>query len=174
MPTSLEESAMRYFDEMNYEYEYQYQLPNSELRHNFDFYLPSFHLLIEMDGSYWHKDQQQRDGYFDKMARLAGYKVVRITDKELTEFGPSVFAGRIAGELAIKIEPKPKLTKDEIRDKMSSYFELVSPGNVHFTTNRLQEFCDFRKLSYGTIFRTTITGKPPKWGPAKGWICKKI
>lgn len=62
--------------------------------------------------------------------------------------------------------------KDGMRDKLSSEFTVVDPeGNV-YNTNRLQEFCEDRNLTYVSVWNTSRTGKPVKKGKAKGWMCK--
>jgi len=76
-------------------YKYQYQLPEdiSSLTHYFDFFLPEFNLLIEMDGVYWHRraKQKQRDNFFDAAARECGFNVIRITDDECKMKGMRIF-----------------------------------------------------------------------------------
>ena len=64
--------------------------------------------------------------------------------------------------------------REKIRDSLSSYFEVICPeGNV-YKTNRLEEFCKLRNLSYTTLWNTSKTGKPSKKGKSKGWVCRKV
>ena len=64
--------------------------------------------------------------------------------------------------------------REEMRDRLSSYFELTSPDNVVYTTNRLMDFCKEHNIPYNTVWNTSNTGKPSNRGKAKGWLCKKI
>lgn len=52
--------------------------------YNFDFALlfdNSDHKIdIETDGTKWHKDRKQKDGYRDFLARKAGWKVLRFDE----------------------------------------------------------------------------------------------
>ncbi len=47
-----------------------------------DFAFPSLNLIIEVDGSYWHKDSNY-DELRDKRLLKAGWKVERISDLDL-------------------------------------------------------------------------------------------
>lgn len=64
--------------------------------------------------------------------------------------------------------------KENMRDKLSSYFEVLSPDNMKYITNRLADFCKEHNLSYSTLWTTSKTNRTPKKGRSKGWICKKI
>lgn len=67
-----------------------------------------------------------------------------------------------------------KEDKEGMRDKLSSYFEVISPDGESTITNRLEDFCKERNLSYSTLWTTSKTGIIPKKGKSKGWLCKKI
>lgn len=67
-----------------------------------------------------------------------------------------------------------KNNKEKIRDSLSSFFELTSPCQIVYTTNRLEEFCKQHNLTYTSIWKSSVTNKPVKKGKSKGWICKKI
>lgn len=67
-----------------------------------------------------------------------------------------------------------KENREEIRNSLSSFFKLVSPQRIEYTTNRLQEFCEEHNLTYTSIWNTTRTNKCVKKGKSKGWICMKI
>jgi hypothetical protein len=64
--------------------------------------------------------------------------------------------------------------KENMRNKLSSYFEVTSPDNIKYITNRLEDFCKENNLSYTTLWKTSKTNISPKKGKSKGWICKKI
>lgn len=64
--------------------------------------------------------------------------------------------------------------KEEMRDLLSSTFEVTSPIGKTFTTNRLQDFCEQNRLTYVSIWKSSKTNLPIKKGKSKGWICKKI
>lgn len=63
--------------------------------------------------------------------------------------------------------------KDKMRDSLSSCFTVVSPNGIIYNTNRLQDFCIKNDLPYTTLWKTSVTGKTPNRGKAKGWICIK-
>lgn len=54
-------------------------------RHPYDFFLPRYNLLVEIDGTYWHSSQQQRakDQLHNQQAIDRGYNIVRIDTTEL-------------------------------------------------------------------------------------------
>tara|TARA_R110000868_G_scaffold44288_13_gene148085 strand:- start:2168 stop:2896 length:729 start_codon:yes stop_codon:yes gene_type:complete len=64
--------------------------------------------------------------------------------------------------------------REEIRNTLSSWFELIDPHGNEYKTNRLQEFCNDKNLIYSSIWNTSISCKPVSKGKCKGWICKKI
>lgn len=64
--------------------------------------------------------------------------------------------------------------KEKIRDKMSSTFIVESPDGIVYNTNRLEEFCKERNLTYVPVWNTSRTGYPVTKGKSKGWICRKI
>lgn len=61
--------------------------------------------------------------------------------------------------------------KEVMRDALSTWFCLVSPTKETFRTNRLQDFCIERNLTYVSVWNTTRTGKCVSKGASKGWIC---
>lgn len=93
--TWIEQACVDWLDAHQLPFEFQYRIPEtvSDLRHRFDFYVPSLHLLVEMDGNYWHTrpGAKHRDNFFDKTARTVGYYVVRITDTQVKMKGDSIF-----------------------------------------------------------------------------------
>jgi len=64
--------------------------------------------------------------------------------------------------------------KESNRDALSSTFDLTSPDGIKYRTNRLQDFCEVNHLPYTSIWGISVTGKSPKKGRAKGWICMKV
>ncbi len=66
-----------------------------------------------------------------------------------------------------------KENKEQMRDALASYFYLTSPDGVKYRTNRLEDFCKVNNLPYTTIWSSSISGKSPTKGKAKGWYCEK-
>lgn len=64
--------------------------------------------------------------------------------------------------------------REQIRDRMSSWFELKSPDGEVYKTNRLEDLCKSLGLPYVTIWVASEKGRPPNRGKAKGWTCRKI
>ena len=54
-------------------------------KHPYDFFLVDYNLLVEIDGTYWHSDPQQKakDSLHVEQALKAGYNIVRIDTSEL-------------------------------------------------------------------------------------------
>lgn len=73
-----------------------------------------------------------------------------------------------------QLKEKWATDKENMRDMLSSYFEVLSPDSIKYTTNRLEDFCKEHNLSYTTLWATSRTNRTPKKGRSKGWICKKI
>lgn len=48
-----------------------------------DLFVPSRNLIIECDGTYWHRNTAERDRKRDEYCRNAGYTVVRLSEKEI-------------------------------------------------------------------------------------------
>lgn len=61
--------------------------------------------------------------------------------------------------------------REEMRNKLSSTFEIVSPKGETFVTNRLQQFCNEHHLSYVSLWNTSRTGRCISKGRSKGWLC---
>ena len=94
--SSYEQIFAKYLTDRHISFTVQYVLPGSTLI--FDFYIPELHLLVEMDGEFWHS--LDRHDKFDPheiahvsnlrkslLAIEAGYRLVRITDKQIDYFG---------------------------------------------------------------------------------------
>lgn len=89
--TWIETCFAKWCDAHNIEYISQYQL--HDCGHRYDFYLPEYNLIVEMDGVYWHSSEKQKlkDRLFETEAVLAGHEITRITDKELKRHNVGVF-----------------------------------------------------------------------------------
>ena len=69
----------------------EYPIEWLNIKKYYDFYLPSYNILIEYDGDYWHKNSLEEcendlqinnfrnDRLKDKIAQELGYKLIRIT-----------------------------------------------------------------------------------------------
>jgi hypothetical protein len=67
------------------EIEYSRQFQIKPFTHRFDFVIINRRLLVEIDGEYWHENEQQKtkDNAFDSFAVSEGYTVIRFSDKEI-------------------------------------------------------------------------------------------
>jgi hypothetical protein len=63
---------------------------------------------------------------------------------------------------------------EKMRDSLSNYFLVQSPTGEKYTTNRLEDFCKEKNLTYTSLWNTSRTNKQVKKGKSKGWSCKKI
>ena len=81
--TSLEVFFMDECDRLNIEYKRQY--PIEKYGHQYDFYVPKYNLIVEMDGEYFHNQPKQKlkDKKQTKRCIELGYEIVRITDKQV-------------------------------------------------------------------------------------------
>lgn len=70
---------MEQCDNNSIEYKHQYKIPNASLRHDYDFYLYAFNLLVEIDGDYWHLTEKAKvkDDIYDNVAISCGYNIIR-------------------------------------------------------------------------------------------------
>lgn len=66
-----------------------------------------------------------------------------------------------------------ELNKEKLRDALASWFVVTDPNGNVYETNRLEEFCKDKELPYTSLWKTTVTGKTPNRGKAKGWLCEK-
>lgn len=64
--------------------------------------------------------------------------------------------------------------KEKSRDRLSSWFLVISPDGKQYKTNRLQDFCENKNLPYTSIWKTSVINKHLTKGKAKGWICQRI
>ncbi len=92
--TKCELAVAKHFDELNIEYIKQYKLTSIDFKNRFyDFYLPKYNMLIEVDGRYWHGGSERKpsnidaklynDDFKNKLAKMQGYKLVRVWDNEV-------------------------------------------------------------------------------------------
>lgn len=91
--TKPELEAKKIFEKHGINFQHQFQ----KQRYSFDFYLPDFNILVEIDGVYWHskgkKDEditndklkyiRQRDNEKSKLANVFGYTLIRFWEDEL-------------------------------------------------------------------------------------------
>lgn len=54
-----------------------------EINHYFDFAIPYFRILIEIDGKYWHQFHQKRDNEIDDFAQNNNWILIRFDDDDL-------------------------------------------------------------------------------------------
>ena len=80
-PTSLERKVMECLDLLGVPYVFQYRVPPYVA----DFYISGYNLIIESDGSYWHRRaramgrEQVRDRYLENK----GYNVAHVEEKKI-------------------------------------------------------------------------------------------
>jgi hypothetical protein len=114
------------------------------------------------------KNDPSRKEFYDNIAKTNLKKAVeRNRGKKRPEHSKLM---KERGELKTKWQNH----KEELRDMMSSTFEVISPEGIIYTTNRLEDFCKEHTIPYNTVWNVSNTGKSPKRGKAKGWKCKKI
>lgn len=83
-PTSIERALMTALDADGIVYEFQYIVGGKFLC---DFGFPDVMLIVEADGSYWHRTplQKARDASKDAYLRACGYTVLRVTDHDIIQ-----------------------------------------------------------------------------------------
>lgn len=61
------------------------KMPIQKYGHLYDFYIPKFNLLVEMDGEYFHSIPKQKIKDIEQMriAENLGYNIIRITDVQI-------------------------------------------------------------------------------------------
>lgn len=97
--TSIEVKFMEVCAKYGIEYKRQYNIEKHG--HQYDFYIPDFNLLVEMDGEYFHNMEKQKIKDIQQVEKSIelGYNIIRITDKQikndpdiiikkLNEYGP--------------------------------------------------------------------------------------
>lgn len=60
-------------------YEFQYRIDESDILHRYDFYIPKYNLIVEIDGDYWHNQEmiKMKDKIYDEVAVSHGYDIIR-------------------------------------------------------------------------------------------------
>lgn len=81
--TCYEESFKKFLEENEIIYFEQWRRIGN--KHPYDFLLPEYNLLVEIDGSYWHEMEKQKTKDLKQMeeAKEKGYNIIRITSKQL-------------------------------------------------------------------------------------------
>lgn len=83
--TSLEIAMKMFLTECGIDYEHQFAVHEMRGSWAFDFFIPSLHLLVEVDGEYHHTrslKQFNRDRRKAMVASRNGYGFLRISDKD--------------------------------------------------------------------------------------------
>lgn len=81
--TSLERTARQAFEKLKLAFKQKYWINVKGWNpKEYDFYLPDLHLLIEVDGTYWHSlpENVANDEYKDRLALQAGYALLRFPE----------------------------------------------------------------------------------------------
>lgn len=83
-PTSIERALMTALDGAGIAYEFQYVVGGKFLC---DFAFTEARLIVETDGSYWHRTERQKkqDASKDAYLQACGYTVLRLTDVQVTQ-----------------------------------------------------------------------------------------
>ena len=78
--TKPEQIVENFLKSANIQYVYDYPIDDGNSIKRYDFYLPTFNLLIEFDGEYWHSldSAKKNDIAKNEIAKRKGYKLVRI------------------------------------------------------------------------------------------------
>lgn len=89
--TKPEKYIMDFLNKRKIQSIYEYPVEWLNIKKYYDFYLPSYNILIEYDGDYWHKNSLEEcendlqinnyknDRLKDKIAHELGYNLIRIT-----------------------------------------------------------------------------------------------
>lgn len=81
--TLLEEKFASFCELNDIKYEEQWRKIGN--KHPYDFFLPEYNLLVEMDGYYWHEmpEQIEKDKKQEEEAISKGYNIIRISSRQL-------------------------------------------------------------------------------------------
>lgn len=102
--------------------------------------------------------------YYDNISRVNGVKAKeKCTGVKCPTKGSSERSKKVWKE-----------NYEKMRDSLSNYFLVQSPAGEKYTTNRLEDFCKEKNLTYTSLWNTSRTNKQVKKGKSKGWSCKKI
>ena len=83
--TGIELIFKQYLDGVGLAYEHQFVVDTRKGAFTFDFFITGLHLLVEVDGEYWHTKSLEvwsRDKLKQRLASELGFTVARISDKE--------------------------------------------------------------------------------------------
>lgn len=103
-----------------------------------------------------------------KLISIANCK--KATEKNIGTKRPKEFCELIRNQSKLRWETN----KEAMRDALSSWYIVIDPMGNEEKTNRLEDYCLQRYLSYATMLKTINTEKTPNRGKAKGWLCRKI
>lgn len=92
--TKPERDFEQWLRENNIEFESQYRRVGN--KHPYDYFLPQYNLLVEIDGHYWHSKPAQKikDRKHNRDAKRKGYNIVRINTQKLKKKTYDHFLGR--------------------------------------------------------------------------------
>lgn len=82
--TSLEKIARQALEELGIKFKSKFWINiKGYSPKEYDFYIPSLNLLLEVDGEYWHSLPKniENDKYKNELAKVAGYRLLRIPEK---------------------------------------------------------------------------------------------
>jgi very-short-patch-repair endonuclease len=83
--TGIELDLKEYLDGAGLAYEHQFVVDTRKGAFTFDFFITSLHLLVEVDGEYWHAKSLEvwnRDKLKQRLASELGFTVARISDQD--------------------------------------------------------------------------------------------
>lgn len=86
-PTSIELKVKEQLDYYNIRYIQQKHINDGERNYYLDFYIPSFKLVIECNGDYWHnkQDRKERDRRLETYVKSTGRNIVFIWEHEIND-----------------------------------------------------------------------------------------
>jgi len=76
--TSIEKKVRLFLQTLNIPFEQEYKLA----RYSLDFFIPLLNLVIECDGTYWHKDAK-RDRAKNQYLKRHGFKLLRLSEDDI-------------------------------------------------------------------------------------------
>ena len=84
--TTIEREVKAWLEDRGIEHIPQYPLRQGYIA---DFALLNKHIIIEVDGTHWHsgKKKQKKDRFRDYMLKRAGWKTIRIPEKDIDTLG---------------------------------------------------------------------------------------
>jgi len=146
----------RFFIELNgyfHDALFRHKIDNKE----FDIVIPSILLVVEIDGSYWHKDSDKKDLEKTNIANKNGYVLIRIREEPLKK-------KRERLDILYK-------TEDAKFDYYNTYISLITLIDELFSTDILshygdrylceEEFLKFKYSNLSLVGKKTIIDKLP-------------